>query len=139
MINYIHHIVFGGMEMYFKLQLSDEENKELEQKASEIGLDKTAYIKKCLKLDASEKNIFTVEYALNLAKTKWSAGMPFTLYELYGDEWGKIRNGVAGVLGRNFYTFVNTTDAGIECLGKKEVIIAKQARMQNQYVLKKST
>ena len=35
--------------MYFKLLLSEEENKELEEKAKEIGLDKTAYIKKCLK------------------------------------------------------------------------------------------
>lgn len=125
--------------MFFKLLLSDEENNELEQKAFEMGLDKTAYIKKCLKLEASEKNIFTVEYALSLAKTKWSAGLPFTLYELYGEEWGKIQNGVAGVLGRNFYTFVTTTDSGIDCLGKKEVIIGEQARMQNQYVLKKST
>ena len=125
--------------MYFKLLLSTEENAELEEKAREAGLDKTAYIKKQLKLKASEKNIFTVDYAINLAKTQWSEGLPFTLYELYGDDWSKIQNGVAGVLGRNFYTYVTTVDSGIEVLGKKEIIIGNQKRMQNQYVVKKSS
>lgn len=123
--------------MYIKLLLSEEENKELEEKAKKIGLDKTAYIKKCLKLEASEKNIFTVEYAVDLAKKKWPKGSSFTLCELYGDDWGKIRNGVAGVLGRNFYKYVTTIASDFEILGKKEVIIADQKRMQNQYVLKK--
>lgn len=123
--------------MYIKLLLSGEENKELEEKAKKIGLDKTAYIKKCLKLEASEKNIFTVEYAVNLARTEWPKGSPFTLCELYGDDWGKIQNGVAGVLGRNFYKYVTTIGSDFEILGKKEVIIADQKRMQNQYVLKK--
>lgn len=123
--------------MYIKLLLSEEENKELEEKAKKIGLDKTAYIKKCLKLEASEKNIFTVEYAVNLARTEWPKGSPFTLCELYGDDWGKIQNGVAGVLGRNFYKYVTTIGSDFEILGKKEVIIADQKRMQNQYVLKK--
>lgn len=122
--------------MFFKLLLTAEENKELEEKALQTGLDKTAYIKKCLKLDASEKNIFTVEYAVNLAKTKWPKGMPFTLCELYGEEWNKIRNGVAGVLGRNFYSFVSITDSGFEILEKKEVFIGNQKRLQNQYRLK---
>ena len=129
----------AGEIMYFKLLLSEEENKELEEKAKEIGLDKTAYIKKCLKLEASEKNIFTVEYAANLARTKWPQGMPFTLCELYGDDWEKIQNGVAGVLGRNFYKYVKTTATDFEILEKKEVIIADQKRMQNQYVLKNKT
>lgn len=111
--------------------------RKLEEKAREIGLDKTAYIKKCLKLEASEKNIFTVEYAANLARTKWPKGMSFTLCELYGDDWKKIQNGVAGVLGRNFYKYVKTTATDFEILEKKEVIIADQKRMQNQYVLKK--
>ena len=123
--------------MYIKLLLSEEENKELEEKAKKIGLDKTAYIKKCLKLEASEKNIFTVEYAVDLAKKKLPKGSSFTLCELYGDDWGKIRNGVAGVLGRNFYKYVTTIASDFEILGKKEVIIADQKRMQNQYVLKK--
>lgn len=123
--------------MYIKLLLSEEENKELEEKAKKIGLDKTAYIKKCLKLEASKKNIFTVEYAVNLARTEWPKGSPFTLCELYGDDWGKIQNGVAGVLGRNFYKYVTTIASDFEILGKKEVIIADQKRMQNQYVLKK--
>ena len=123
--------------MYIKLLLSGEENKELEEKAKKIGLDKTAYIKKCLKLKASEKNIFTVEYAVNLARTEWPKGSPFTLCELYGDDWGNIQNGVAGVLGRNFYKYVTTIGSDFEILGKKEVIIADQKRMQNQYVLKK--
>lgn len=123
--------------MYIKLLLSGEENKELEEKAKKIGLDKTAYIKKCLKLKASEKNIFTVEYAVNLARTERPKGSPFTLCELYGDDWGKIQNGVAGVLGRNFYKYVTTIGSDFEILGKKEVIIADQKRMQNQYVLKK--
>lgn len=122
--------------MYFKLQLSDEENKELEQKAFETGLDKTAYIKKCLNLEASEKNIYNVEYALKLVREKGVKGVPFTLYELYGEKWNNIKNGVAGVLGRNFYTYVTTIDTGIEYLGKKEVVICDQARFQNQYVLK---
>ena len=123
--------------MYIKLLLSGEENKELEEKAKKIGLDKTAYIKKCLKLEASEKNIFTVEYAVNLARTEWPKGSPFTLCELYGDDWGKIQNGVAGVLGRNFYKYVTTIGSDFEILGKTEVMIADQKRMQNQYVLKK--
>ena len=122
--------------MYIKLLLSEEENKELEEKAKKIGLDKTAYIKKCLKLEASEKNIFTVEYAVNRARTEWPKGKSFTLCELYGDDWGKIRNGVAGVLGRNFYKYVTTIASDFKILGKKEVIIADQKRMQNQYVLK---
>lgn len=123
--------------MFFKLLLSDEENKELEENAKAVGLDKTAYIKSCLKLKASEKNIFTVEYAVSLAKEKWPKGVPFTLYELYGSDWEKIQNGIAGVLGRNFYNYVTTIDAGFEVLEKKEVVIANQKRMQNQYVLKK--
>lgn len=123
--------------MYFKLLLSTEENAELEEKARKAGLDKTAFVKKCLKLEASEKNIFTVEYAVNLAKNKWPKGIPFTLYELYGNDWSKIQNGVAGVLGRNFYTYVTTIDSGIEVLDKKEIIIGNQKRMQNQYVVKK--
>lgn len=106
--------------MYFKLLLSEEENKELEEKAREIGLDKTAYIKKCLKLEASEKNIFTVEYAANLARTKWPKGMSFTLCELYGDDWKKIQNGVAGVLGRNFYKYVKTTATDFETLRRRK-------------------
>lgn len=121
--------------MYFKLLLSAEENEELEEKAKEVGLDKTAYIKKCLKLDASEKNIFTVEYAVNLAQNKWPKGMPFTLCELYGADWDNVQNGVAGVLGRNFYTYVTTTDSGFEVLEKKEVMIGSRRRLQNQYVL----
>lgn len=123
--------------MYFKLLLTDEENAELEEKAKAVGLDKSAYVKKCLKLKASKNNIFTVEYAANLAKTKWPKGMPFTLFELYGDDWSKIQNGVAGVLGRNFYTYVTTTSSGIELLDKKEIIIGNQKRLQNQYVVKK--
>ncbi len=122
--------------MYFKLLLTIEENEELEQNARKAGLDKTAYIKKRLGLKASEKNIFTVEYAVNLAK-KWPKGMPFTLYELYGEDWARIQNGVAGVLGRNFYAYVTTIDSGIEILEKKEIIIGNQKRMQNQYVIKK--
>lgn len=124
--------------MYFKLLLSQEENEELEEKAKQAGLDKTAYIKKCLKLEASEKNIFTVEYAVNLAKKTWPKGVPFTLYELYGTErWSQIKNGVAGVLGRNFYSYVTSTDSGFEILDKKEIEIGNQKRLQNQYVLKK--
>ena len=123
--------------MYFKLLLSKEENEELEEKAKKDGLDKTAYIKKRLGLKASEKNIFTVEYAVNLAKTKWPKGVPFTLYELYGDDWASIKNGVAGVLGRNFYTYVTSVDSGIEVLEKKEITIGNQKRMQNQYRAKK--
>lgn len=123
--------------MYFKLLLSAEENEELCKKAKNEGLDKTAYIKKCLKLDASEKNIFTVDYAVNLAKKSWPIGVPFTLYELYGDnQWSKIKNGIAGVLGRNFYTYVTTTDSGFEVLEKKEIQIGTQKRLQNQYVLR---
>ena len=123
--------------MFFKLLLSAEENEELEEKALQAGLDKTAYIKKCLKLEASERNIFTVEYAVNLAKTRWPKGMPFTLCELYGEEWNKIRNGVAGVLGRNFYSYASITDSGFEILDKKEVFIGNQKRLQNQYRLEK--
>lgn len=125
--------------MYFKLLLSAEENEELETKAKDAGLDKTAYIKKCLKLEASQKNIFTVEHAVSLAMNKWPKGVPFTLYELYGDEdWAKIRNGVAGVLGRNFYTYVTTTDSEISVLPqKKEIFIGKHKRMQNQYIVRK--
>ena len=119
--------------MYFKLLLSAEENTELEEKALQVGLDKTAYIKKRLDLEASKKNIFTVDYAVNLAKTRWPKGMPFTLYELYGNDWNNIRNGVAGVLGRNFYSYVSVTDSGFEILEKKEVYIGKQNRLQNQY------
>jgi hypothetical protein len=123
--------------MYFKLKLSDEENTELEQKAKNLGLDKTAYIKKCLNLEASANNIFTAEYALELARKNWNVNIPFTLYELYGDDWHTIQNGIAGVLGRNFYTLVTTTDVGIKPAGKKEVVIAGQPRLQNQYILKK--
>ena len=122
--------------MYFKLLLSDEENAELEEKAKEAGLDKTAYVKKCLKLKASEKNIFTVEYAVKIAKNTWPTGVPFTLYELYGDDWAKVKNGVAGVLGRNFYTYVTTTNSGIEALDKKEIVVGNQKRYQNQYIVK---
>ncbi|MCM1091823.1 MAG: single-stranded DNA-binding protein [Muribaculum sp.] len=136
LIIYIDHTERGEI-MYFKLLLSAEENAELEEKARKAGLDKTAYIKKQLKLKASKKNIFTVDYAINLAKTQWPEGLPFTLYELYGDDWSKIQNGVAGVLGRNFYTYVTTVDSGIEVLDKKEIIIGNQKRMQNQYVVKK--
>lgn len=123
--------------MYFKLMLSEEEYEELKDRAGKEGLDSTAYIRKCLQLDASEKNIFTVEYAVDLAKNKWPKGKAFTLYELYGDDWSKVQNGIAGVLGRNFYTYVTRRpDSGIAILGKKEVVIGKQKRMQNEYILK---
>lgn len=125
--------------MYFQLLLTDEENKELEARAAELGISKTAYIKKRLDLKASASNIFTVEYAVNLAKTKWEKGelrAAFTLTELYGDEWENVRYGVAGVLGRSFYKFVLTKpEEGFSiCEEKKPIWIAGQKRMQNQYI-----
>lgn len=119
--------------MFFKLKLSDQENLELEEKANNEGLDKTAYIKKCLNLEASQNDIYTAEYALNLTKD-WPASQPFTLHELYGDEWEGIQNGRAGVLGRNFYKLVTSRNVGIHCLGKKEVIIDGKRRLQNHFL-----
>ena len=133
----MHHIdQRGGKRVYFKLLLSEAENEELEGEAKKAGLDKTGYIKKKLGLKASQ-NIFTVEYAVDLAKTEWPKSTPFTLSELYGKRWENIQNGVAGVLGRNFYKYVTTVESGIVFLGKKEITIGNQKRKQAQYVVKK--
>lgn len=64
-------------------------------------------IKKRLDVETSRRSIYIPAEAVKRVRNRRQENAPFCLSSLYSDcEWRKMPQGVAGVLGKNFYTYV---------------------------------
>lgn len=85
-----------------KFSLSDEYYQKLENMAREEGIS----IQDCIRNRIFQiKTIFTPAEAVRRALQKYLPGEPFTLPELYGDEW-TLKRGEAGVFGKQFFQYI---------------------------------
>ncbi len=51
-------------------------------------------------------SIFVPSEAVRRALSMFADGTPFTLPQLYGDEWAVMKRGVAGIFGRQFFDYI---------------------------------
>lgn len=99
-----------------KLSLTDEEFDELSKQADGEKMSIQDYIRYRL-LSKKNPSIFTPEEAEKRALEKYTAeDEPFTLPDVYGEEWVKLNPRMTGAFGKRFYNYLKTSDL-IEFVG----------------------
>ena len=94
----------------FRFDLNSENAERLERDAERAMMTVQDYIR--FRLFPSN-DIFTVQECVRRIRERGPA-QEFCIPELYSEaEWGTIGRAAAGVLGKNFYKFINTHDLGI--------------------------
>lgn len=106
-----------------KLSLTDEEFEELLKQADGEKMSIQDYIRYRL-LSKKNPSIFTPEEAEKRALEKFTAeDEPFTLPDVYGEEWEKLNPRMTGVFGKRFYNYLKTSDlieyAGMTADGRR--------------------
>lgn len=91
------------MSTTVKFTISDENYKELSDRATNLKLSIQDYIRREL---FSDYNTFTPQDAVNIALSDFSKDDTFTVPELFGDAWN-LPNGVAGQFGKKFFALVD--------------------------------
>lgn len=87
---------------HIKFSVSEEAYVKLTNEAKKRGITLQDYIRSKV---FDDESIFTPAEAVNRAKNKFSNDDVFSLPDIYGNEWN-VQRGAAGVIGRNFYNFV---------------------------------
>ena len=106
-----------------KLSLTDEEFAELLKQADGEKMSIQDFIRYKL-LSKKNPSIFTPEEAEKRALNKFTAeDEPFTLPDIYGEEWEKLNPRMTGVFGKRFYNYLKTSDliefAGMTADGRR--------------------
>lgn len=98
-----------------KISFDQERYEKLMEMAQSEGVTIQDIIRKKV---FDEQNLFIPMEAVKLAFEKFDDGTPFTLPDLYGDDWVVMKRGFAGVFGKNFYNYVKKEYPGrIEFIG----------------------
>lgn len=93
-----------------KLSLTDEEFRELLKQADGEKMSVQDFIRYKL-LSKKNPSIFTPEEAEKRALEKYTReDKPFTLPDIYGEEWEKLDPRMTGVFGKRFYNYLKTSD-----------------------------
>jgi hypothetical protein len=104
----------------FRFDLNDEYGKKLEAAAAAKRMSVQEYIRYKL---FGETTIFTVDEVVKRIRTGDWNDVYFTIPDMYSEEeWSQIDRGSAGVLGRNFYTYITQNPAlGIRFVPDKKI------------------
>lgn len=99
-----------------KISFTDEEYQELERLADSEKMSIQDFVRYKI-LDKKNPSIFTPEEAVSRALTKFSKDdNPFTLPDIYDEEWGRLNPRMTGVFGKRFFNHVKTIEE-IEYVG----------------------
>ena len=99
-----------------KLSLTEEEFKKLSELAKGENLSGQDYIRYKI-FGEKSPSMFTPEEAERRALEKFSErDKPFTLPDIYGEEWGELDPRKTGVFGKRFFNYLKTSDS-IEYVG----------------------
>jgi len=91
-----------------KISLTEEEYQELESLASREKMSIQDFIRYKM-LSKKTPSIFTPEEAVDRARKKFKRNDdPFTLPDIYGDDWVKLNPRMTGVFGKRFFNHVKT-------------------------------
>ena len=104
----------------YRFDLNEEYSKRLENDASEKRMNIQEYIRYKL---FNETTIFSVDEVLTRIKNGNFENKEFCVPDVYSeDEWSKIDRGNAGVLGKNFYNYINEhRELGIRFVPNKTI------------------
>lgn len=99
-----------------KLSLTDDEYFDLQNLADEEKMSIQDLIRYKL-LSKKNPSIFVPEEAVKRALEKFKKeDAPFTLPDIYGDEWSNLNPRMTGVFGKRFFNYLKTIDL-IEYVG----------------------
>lgn len=104
-------MMIGGSDMpIIKMSLAENEYTELLELASAEGMTIQDYIRHKL-LATKSGTIFTPEEAERRAVEKFSENdPPFTLPDVYGDEWSELDPHMTGVFGKRFFNYLKKSE-----------------------------
>lgn len=92
-----------------KLSLAEDEFEELSKLAGDEKMSVQDFIRYKL-LSKKNPEIFTPEEAEKRALEKFTAeDEPFTLPDVYGDDWEKLDPRMTGVFGKRFFNYLKTS------------------------------
>lgn len=93
-----------------KISFTDEEFRELLKQADGEKMSVQDFIRYKL-LSKKNPSIFTPEEAEKRALKKYTSDdKPFTLPDIYGEEWKKLDPRMTGVFGKRFNNYLKTSD-----------------------------
>lgn len=100
-----------------KLSLTKEDDEKLAKLAKEENLSAQDYIRyKVFSVKSPSK--FTPEEAERRALEKFSGeDEPFTLPDIYGEEWVELNPRMTGVFGKRFFYYLESVDSPIKFNG----------------------
>ena len=102
-----------------KISFTEEEYQELEALAIGEKMTVQDLIRYKL-LEKKPPSIFTPEEAVRRALIKFTTkDEPFTVPDIYGEEWEKLNPRMTGVFGKRFFNHIKTTDV-IEFVGMSQ-------------------
>ena len=90
-----------------KLSVNDQVYEKLSNMAKAEGVSIQDLLRS--KALGDEDTMFTPADAVQRVFAKYNVGDLFTIPELYGEEWAAMKRGVAGVFGKQFFTYVTET------------------------------
>lgn len=94
-----------------KVSLTDDEYQELQGLADEEKMSIQDLIRYKF-LSKKNSSIFVPEEAVKRALEKYKReNFPFTLPDIYGDEWSNLNPRMSGVFGKRFFNHVKTIDS----------------------------
>lgn len=98
-----------------KLSLTEEELADLQNLRGAEETTENMSIQDFIRfklLGKSNPSIFTPEEAVRRALEKFSKDdKPFTLPDIYGDEWSSLNPRMTGVFGKRFFNYLKTIDS----------------------------
>lgn len=99
-----------------KISLTEEEYQELESLANSEKMSIQDFIRYKM-LSKKNPSIFTPEEAVDRALKKFKRGdEPFTLPDIYGNDWIRLNPRMTGVFGKRFFNHIKTIEK-IEYVG----------------------
>ena len=91
-----------------KISFTDEEYRELECLANREKMSIQDFVRYKI-LDKKNPSIFTPEEAVNRALAKFTTNdEPFTVPDIYEEEWGRLNPRMTGVFGKRFFNHIKT-------------------------------
>lgn len=94
-----------------KLSLTEEEEERLLELARAEHLSEQDYIRYVV-FGTREPSKFTPEEAERRALEKFTVeDEPFTLPDIYGEEWEELNPRMTGVFGKRFFKYLKTSDS----------------------------
>ena len=114
-----------------KLSLTNEEMTRLEELAREEDLSLQDYIRYTIFGDRNPAK-FTPEEAERRAVEKYTADdEPFTLPDIYQEEWSELNPRMTGVFGKRFFNYLRESESTVvEFAGEQHIVL----RRNNKYV-----